>query len=550
MATAIDQRDLPDRAQALGTIEPFCGDGGEREDRFNRALLDARMRPLFVDPHGAPGACSFHLDPSPVCFIRRTAGGPWHATRCDRMPMAACDDQCGNRHEGDACDHSHTDTNAGESTPDGDYEAFCKAACASMRHPAFTLLWRHGSSRRGTLLDGVPHDAALVAHDATFVATVHRACLALVPHAVGDAAVADLVRRAGVEVTRRLATAIMPDDPPPPSTCRYCGGWRKAPLSVLCMRRENAVVVAFCEALARWRTGDAGGGLEQDASVAWAANAVSTQDAMAALLAEERFRCRERARAALHPIDSVRYLYVNDGQFFRSDDGRWLCERRVPGTDGVLRWTPVCRERDADGAPLSEPVPCVFDDARVEHVLTMHAAGAPEGREWATVCFADDMLHHMGARLETSPLATMAIAASLSWSIGPSVLATEMAVCATAAAIASRPGHAQRLAPIAAALSLAQRAIDALYADETTRRLVIEAAIVDGADRAMAATPLHFQMTSADREGDDNKDAKDDAASADGPDRSMRWTGLAWGRAIGVGVATVATVAAAAFVFC
>lgn len=550
MATAITQGtpecDLPDRAQALDTIEAFCGDGGEREDRFNRALLDARMRPLFVDPHGAPGACSFHLDPSPVCFARRTAGGPWRATRCDRMPMAARDDRCSNQHEGDAGNHVHTDADAGESTPDGDYEAFCKAACASMRHPAFTLLWRHGSSRRGTILEGVPHDATLMAHDKTFVTTVHRACLALVPHAVGDAAITDLVRRAGIEVTRRLATAIMPDEPPPPSTCRYCGGWRKAPLSVLCMRRENAVVVAFCEALVRWRKGD--GGLDQEASVAWAANAVSTQDAMAALFAEERVRCRERARAALHPIDSVRYLYVNDRQFFRDDDGRWLCERRVPSTDGVLRWTPVYRKRGADGAPLPEPVPCVYDDARIEHFLAVHAAGAPEGHEWATVCFADDTSHHMGARLEASPLATMAIAASLSWSIGPSVLATEMAVCATAAAIASRPGHAERLAPIAAALSLAQRAIDALYADETTRRLVIEAAIVDGADRAMAATPLHFQMTGADREGDANKDHGSDAPSAGGPDRPVRRTDLAWGRVIGVGVA--AAVAAAAFVFC
>nr|UMO79099.1 hypothetical protein [Pandoravirus belohorizontensis] len=544
--------DLPDPAQAIDTLRSFCGDGGEREDRFNRALLDARMRPLFVERHGAPDTCSFHLDPSPVCFIRRTAGGPWRATRCDRMPIAACGNQCGNQREDDTCDHVHADANADESTPDDDYEAFCKAACASMRHPAFTLLWRHGSSRRGTLLEDVAHDATLVAHDATFVTAVHRACLALVPHAVGDAAVADLVCRAGIEVTHRLATAIMPDDPPPPSTCRYCGGWRKAPLSVLCMRRENAVVVAFCEALARWRTGDADGGLEQEASVAWAADAVSTQDAMVALLAEERARCAERAREALRPIDSVRYLYINDRQFFRGDNGRWLCERRVPSTDGVLRWAPVCRKRDADGAPLPEPVPCVYDDARVEHFLAAHAAGAPEGHEWATVCFADDMLHHMGARLETSPLATMAIAASLSWSIGPSVLATEMAVCATAAAIASRPGHAERLAPIAAALLLAQRAIDALYAHETTRRLVIEAAIVDGADRAMAATPLHFQMTGADREGDNNEDEKDAAASADtnGPERPVRWTGLAWARTIGIGAAATAAVAAAAFVFC
>lgn len=555
MATAITQGtpecDLPDRAQALNTLESFCGDGGKREDRFNRALLDTCMRPLFVDPHGAPGTCSFHLDPSPVCFIRRRSGGPWRATRCDRMPMVACGDQCDDQHGGDACHHIHTNVNAGESTPDDDYEAFCKVACASMRHPAFTLLWRHGSSRRGTLLEGTPHDATLVAHDKTFITAVHRACLALVPHAVGDAAVADLVRRAGIEVARRLATAIMPDDPPPPGMCRYCGGWRKAPLSVLCMRRENAVVVAFCEALVRWRRGD--GGLDQEASVAWAAKAVSTQDAMVALLAEERARCGERAREALHPIDSVRYLYMDDRQFFRSDDGQWLCERRVPSADGVLRWAPVCRKRGADGAPLPEPVPCVYDDARIEHFLAMHAAGAPEGHEWATVCFTDDTCHHMGARLETSPLATMAIAASLSWSIGPSVLATEMAVCATAAAIASRPGHAERLAPVAAALSLAQRAIDALYADETTRRLVIEAAIVDGADRAMASTPLHFQMTGADRErdddDDDDKSNNDDAASADtdGPDRPVRRAGLAWGRAIGIGVAAVV---AAAFVFC
>ncbi|AGO82051.1 hypothetical protein pdul_cds_134 [Pandoravirus dulcis] len=558
MATVITQGtpecDLPDRAQALDTIEAFCGDGGEREDRFNRALLDARMRPLFVDPHGAPGACSFHLDPSPVCFARRTAGGPWRATRCDRMPMAARDDRCSNQHEGDAGNHVHTDADAGESTPDGDYEAFCKAACASMRHPAFTLLWRHGSSRRGTILEGVPHDATLMAHDKTFVTTVHRACLALVPHAVGDAAIADLVRRAGIEVGHRLATAIMPDDLPPPSTCCYCGGWRKAHLSVLCMRRENAVVVAFCEALVRWRTGDGDGSHDQEASVAWAANAVSTQDAMAALLAEERARCRERARAALHPIDSVCYVYVNNRQFFRGDDdGQWTCERRARGTDGILRWAPVRRTRDAYGAPLPEPILRVYDDAHVEHFFAAHIAGAPEGHNVASVRFRDGTLRHMETRLDASPLVAMAVDASQSWSIGPGVLATEMAVYATAAAIASRPGHAERLGPIAAALSLAQRAIDALYADETTRRLVIEAAIVDGADRAMAATPLHFQMTGADREGDANNDHGSDAPSADtdGPDRPVRWTGFTRGRAIGVGVAAAAAaVAAAAFVFC
>ncbi|AVK74516.1 hypothetical protein pqer_cds_94 [Pandoravirus quercus] len=483
---------IPDRDQALAVLASFCQDKGDAEDRFNRALLDAHMRPFFVDRRCAPDACAFHLDPSPVCFAREAADGPWHATRCGRAPLPdALNDNC--------------DQDNGRPAHEA-YEAFCTVACASMRHPAFALLWRHGSSRRGTLLDGVATDSALIVHDVTFVAIVHRACLALLPDVVGDPTIAALVHRTAKEIDRRLLGARTPGAHAPPGTCHVCDHHYTIPESVSCMRRENAVVLAFCEALARWRSGAVtdDGDDAKSTAVAWADGAVSPQEATERLLAEERARSRLQARAALQPIDSVRYVYFCHRQFFRHDDGLWTCMRRVRDTNGLDEWVPVQSTRAADEGILHEATPRVYDDDGIEALLAAHIIRAPQGLGWATVCRDNGRPHgtlaHMETHLEASPIVVMAADAVLSWSIGPNVLATEMAVRAIETAITSRSHHAKRLAPTLAALSAAQRAIDALYADETVRRLVIGAAIVDQADRAMTAIPIHFQCAAGDRD--------------------------------------------------
>ncbi|QBZ80698.1 hypothetical protein pclt_cds_100 [Pandoravirus celtis] len=507
---------IPDRDQALAALTSFCKDDGDAEDRFNRAVLDAHMRSFFVDQRRAPGACAFHLDPSPVCFAREAADGPWRATRCGRAPLPDANAHASNN----ALDDNNCDQDNGRQAHEA-YEAFCTAACASMRHPAFTLLWRHGSSRRGTLLDGVATDSTLIDHDITFVAIVHRTCFALLPDVVADPTIATLVYRTAKEIDRRLLGARTPGAHAPPGTCHVCDHHHTMPESVSCMRHENAVVLAFCEALARWRSGAVtdDGGDAKSTAVAWADGAVSPQEATERLLAEERTRSRLQARATLQPIDSVRYVYFCHRQFFRHDGGQWTCMRRVRDTNGLDQWVPVQSTRATDESPPHDAVPRVYDDDGIEALLAMHIIRAPQGLGWATVCRDNGRPHgalvHMDTHLEASPIAVMAAEAVLSWSIGPNVLATEMAVRAIETAITSRPHHAKRLAPTLAALSVAQRAIDALYADETVRRLVIGAAIVDQADRAMAAVPLHFQGAAGDGDPLDDRiresDHRDDS---------------------------------------
>ncbi|AGO83533.1 hypothetical protein psal_cds_101 [Pandoravirus salinus] len=509
------QDTITDREQALAVVASFGKDNDDTEDRFNRALVDARMRPFFVEPRAAPDVCAFHLDPSAACFAREVAGGPWRATRCGRASVS-----------NDGYDSIAPPNNAvaasalplinptGRDGVDDNlaheaYETFCAAACASMRHPDFALVWRHGSSRRGTLLDGVPKDSTLIAREATFVAAVHRACIALLPDVVGDPTSAILVYRAAKEIARRFSRAPASAAHAPPDTCHVYGRYCSMPESVLCMHRENAVVVAFCEAVTRWRsaaTTDNRDAKCKDnvddecalpASIAWAADVVSSQEATERLVAEERARSRQCAHAALEPVDSVRYVYFCHRQFFRHAGGLWTHMRRVRDVNGVYDWAPVQRTHAADGSLLAEPVACVYDDDGVERLLAAHIVRVPDGLGWATVCRDDGSpygtLVHMDTRLEKSPIVAMAADAVLSWSIGPSVLATEMAARAIEALIASRPVHAKRLAPTLAALSVAQRAVDALYADDTARRLVIEPAIVQGANRAMGAIPMHFQ---------------------------------------------------------
>jgi hypothetical protein len=503
-----------DQQSALCVVASFCHDSAA-EDQFHSKLLDERVRPLFIDRRGMPAVCAIHIDPCLVCFDRDGGDRPWRRVPCLRpMPMHDVD---GGALSGSwALDLAPGDDKglvapSEYAVPQDAYEAFSEAAREAMRCPHFVVVWSCESARRGTLLECADPRRALIEQDANFIAVVHAACLFLLPHLAADPIAARAVADASEQIGRRFSAAderhsSAQNAAHSPDSCYICTHYclsQRRPTER--MRRENAVVLAFSRALVKWHWSEGDDAQAGDRTIAgveppddgacdrgldrdtlrcldWATGATSPQEAIDRALSEERTRCLARVRRALCPLDQVCYVHFCGRYFIRTDDGAWMSAEYVEVPRDLDRY------RSATGKIHNVDGHDTYDDARIESLLADHIARAPDGDAWATIVTLSDGHYrtlYLDASVENSALSDMVNEAVLSWSIGAGILATEMAVCAIASVLADRPHYAKCLDAAVVALDVAQRAIDALYADRVVRQSVIHRAIVQRADQTL-----------------------------------------------------------------
>ncbi|AVK76751.1 hypothetical protein pmac_cds_63 [Pandoravirus macleodensis] len=468
------------------------------EDRYNKGVLDRLVGPLFASPRAAPAECSFHPNPSEVCYERSGFDRPWCAVRCSRshhdlpVTMTTVAPTFGSTSNLDdtvstPC-QSKTDlgvqiggpqTNptpfaAANAQDKSGWNSFCETTCRSMRHPNFRLLWRHGSSRKGTLLQGVDVDAPLVVANDTFVMTVHRACIDALPDAVADPSFAatlfDVAREIGARLDRMHTV-----EPCAAAPCADARRWSTSRLA-----SESDVVLAFCDALNAWHQRRSWNWSDMDdretralSRVSWVSDAVSAQEAIDLFRAYEETECHHRARVLLAPRLGGPFVVVSCGQEIFARDGN----RYPDGTEAILKRHRV----DSRWARTW------VDETHVERALvdviraggsalaetSVSFGGLQGGNAWAVV---------QAGKIVSSPLALATWTTVYAWSIGPSLLATEMALCALETVLAERPEYAAHIPDQVAALAVARRAMDALYADRQVRTTVLHKATVDRAD--------------------------------------------------------------------
>ncbi|WBR14236.1 hypothetical protein pkur_cds_61 [Pandoravirus kuranda] len=491
---------VADPSEARLIILAFVNDP-DAEDRYNEGVLDRVVGPLFASPGAAPAECSLHPNPSDVCYERFHAAEPWRAARCLRAPReppsaTAVQDEImtdswrasDNTTPAIPCQKSSGDGGAQADAPQATlgpavgpeprgksgWATFCGTTCASMRHPNFRLLWRYGSSRKGTLLENVDEDAPLVVADDTFLMAVHRACIDALPDAVADASFAKALFAAARKIGERLdrmhgvrACAVAP--------CADARRWSTSRLA-----SESDVVLAFCDALAVWRDSSSWYYRNMDDHearamdrVAWASGATSAQEAVDLLLAYEEAECRESARLLLAPRVAGPFVVVSCGeQVFARDEGRYpddteaILKRHRVGSHWVRTWV--------DEAHVSQLLADTIRAGGSALAKTSITFGGAQGPNACVVIRADEIV--------SSPLARATYRALHAWSIGPSLLTTEAALCALEIVLARRPEYARGIPDQVAALAVARRAMDALYVDQRVRTTVIHKAIVDRAD--------------------------------------------------------------------
>lgn len=469
------------------------------EDRYNKGVLDRLVGPLFASPRAAPAECSFHPNPSKVCYQRSAFDKPWCAVRCSRSyhdppdtammdaptpcPPSALGDTPSSPRQSETDRGARTDTSQqptllptgvpGAQDKSG-WESFCETTCRSMRHPNFRLLWRHGSSRKGTLLQEVDVDAPLVVANDTFLMAVHRACINALADAVADATFAatlfDAAREIGARLDRMHAVETCAAAP-----CADARRWSTSRLA-----SESDVVLAFCDALRVWHNRRSWYWQDVDdrearalSRVSWVSDAVSAQEATDLLRAYEEAECHQRARVLLAPRLGGPFVVVSCGeQTFTRDRSRY-----PDGTGAILKrhkvgslWTRTWVDEAHVERALVDVIRAGGD---VLDATSVSFGGLRGGDAWAVV---------QAGKVVSSPLAFATWTTVYAWSIGPSLLATEMALCALETVLAERPEYAAHIPDQVAALAVARRAMDALYADHQVRTTVLHKATVDRAD--------------------------------------------------------------------
>nr|UDO47296.1 hypothetical protein [Pandoravirus massiliensis] len=500
-AVAVDTRETRQRRMILD----FVNDAGA-EDRYNNAVLDRLVGPLFALPRAAPAECSLHPNPSHECYERLNADEPWRAVRCSRAPcdlpsVAAATDEImvdslvfpDDDTPKIPCRKSSSDNSAQTDAPratvapavglepqdKSGWASFCKTTCASMRYPNFRLLWRYGSSRKGTLLEKVDEDAPLAVADDAFLMAVHRACIDALPDAVADAAFAETLFAAARKIGQRL-DEMHGVKPCAVGPCVDARRWSTSRLA-----SESDVVLAFCDALGAWRGSSSSSSSswyypnmdDREARavsrVSWASGATSAQEAVGLLLAYEEAECHKSARLLLAPRLGGPFVVVSCGEqtFTRvadhhPDDTEAILKRHRVNSHWMLTWV--------DEAHVSRVLVDAVragGSALAETSISFGDAQGPNG--WAVI---------RAAEVVSSPLGRAMHRALYAWSIGPALLTLEAALCALEIVLAQRPEYATGIPDQLAALAVARRAMDALYADQRVRTTVIHKAIVDGAD--------------------------------------------------------------------
>lgn len=488
-------------ADARSIVSAFVDDP-TAEDRYNEGVLDRLVGALFASPRAAPAECSLHPNPSHVCYERFEFDQPWRAVRCSRSPRDSASAVTADTTMLDSrptfgsdvfeasrqkvSDNNGAETDAPQATlasavdprarGESGWTSFCETTCRSMGHPNFRLLWRYGSSRKGTLLEKIDEDAPLVVADDTFIMAVHRACIDALPDAVADATFAATLFAAAHKIGERLDQMHGVE----PCTAAPCADARRWSTSRLAS--ESDALLAFCDALCVWHNchssqfwSDVDDCEARALSrVAWASGAASAQEAVDLLLAHEEAECRESARLLLAPRLGGRFVVVSCGeQIFTRRGGHYP----DGDTEAILKrhridshWTQTW-----------------VDEADVKQTLVQVIRAGGSALAEASVGFGDAQgggawVVIRAGQIVSSPLARAAYNALYAWSIGPSLLMTEAALCAIETVLAQRPEYVKGIPDQVAALAVTRRAMNALYADPRVRTTVIHRAIVDRAD--------------------------------------------------------------------